>query len=63
MTTPKLADFAHLAKILDDNRNVEIPESHWAEVRKMMIRNGKRFETEEKALTPTDEDMKCIFTV
>lgn len=59
----KITDFAHLAAVLEKNRNAKIPESHWDDVRKMMVRNGKRFEAEEKALTPTDEDMNRRFTI
>ena len=59
----KITDFAHLAKVLDENRNAEIPDSHWEGVREMMVRNGKRFEAEEKALAPTDEMMHKRFTV
>lgn len=60
---PKISDYTPLIKILEKNRNAKIPESHWEEVKEMMIKNGKRFEAEEKALTPTAEDMQRRFTI
>ena len=59
----KLIDFAHLAAVLEKNRNVKIPESHWVGVRKMMAERGKQYEAEERAITPTDADMKRRFTI
>lgn len=59
----KLAEFDHLIEVLKKNRNAPIPDSHWEEVKEMMIKNGKRFEAEEKALTPTAEDMQRRFTI
>lgn len=59
----KLSEFDHLIEVLEKNRNAKIPDSHWDKVRKMMVENGKRFEAEERALTPTDEDLQRRFTI
>jgi len=58
-----LKDFEHLAKVLEENRNAKIPDLHWAEFAKILKRNSDRFEAEEKALTPTWEDMQRRFTL
>ena len=56
-------DFSELAKILDDNRNAKISDSHWCVVSKMMKLSGKRYITQEKALVPTIEDLHRPFTI
>lgn len=56
-----LADFKELEKILKDNMHAKIPDSHWKEVHKMMIENGKRFEAEERALRPDWKTMNTPF--
>jgi len=62
MTTKlTLKDFEHLAKVLDENRNAKIPDSHWVEFAKNVKRNNERAEANEKAITPTWEDMNRRF--
>lgn len=58
-----LKDFNELIKILEENRNAKISDSHWDKVAKMMKRNSEQFEAEEKALTPTWEDLHRPFTL
>lgn len=58
-----LKDFEHLAKVLKENRNAKIPDSHWEEFAKVVKRNNERAEAIEKAMTPTWEDMQRRFTL
>ena len=55
------ADFEHLAKVLEENRNAKISDSHWKVVHKMMCERGKQFEVEEKLLRVTWHDMQRPF--
>lgn len=58
-----LKDFEHLAKVLEENRNAKIPDSHWTEFAKVVKRNNERAIANEKATTPTWEDMQRRFTI
>ena len=56
-----LKDFEHLAEILEKNKNAKIPDSHWKGVHEMVRRNAIEFARQEKAMTPTWEDMNRRF--
>jgi hypothetical protein len=54
-------DFDYLSSVLKENINAKISDSHWVKARKIIERNNKKFEAEEKALTPSWEDMHRPF--
>lgn len=56
-----LKNFDDLAKVLDENRNAKITDSHWVKAAKLIKRNNKRFKIEENMLMPTLEDMHRPF--
>lgn len=46
------SDYSELAKILDDNRNVKITDSHWNVFYDLMKRNSDEFERQDKLISP-----------
>lgn len=50
-----------LIKILEENRNAVIPDSHWKGFTEMLIKNDEEYERLNKAMTPSHEDMHRRF--
>jgi len=50
-----------LIKILEENRNAKIPDEHWKGFFELQKKNAEQFEAEDRAMTPTFEDMNRRF--
>lgn len=63
MTKKILTEIPDLGDIFEHAKDIEFDDKFWASIVELIRKENKRFDEEEKRMTPTREDMQKEFNL